>query len=226
MSAVPLITTQAYIDAVPPNVAEQLKSRFKPQVDAVVQRFRAQPPEEGTPEELHLLVELMRVFQDFLQQVGPGAMEEATARAQQQGLEGLIRRQLADAPVERRLALRLIERSCEVMTEIVLSIAPLVPDPTRIQLNDSLSLDLVSSPMLVLWRFQKDVIVALESLDAPLDELTRLARRCSERSFEAQHWAARGREELLDAQMRAKSKNAWADWDDDDIRHELAPWPK
>ena len=177
MSAVPLITTQAYIDAVPPNVAEQLKSRFKPQVDAVVQRFRARLPRREH-RRLHLLVELMRVFQDFLQQVGPGAMEEATTRAQQQGLEGLIRRQLADAPVERRLALRLIERSCEVMTEIVLSIAPLVPDPTRIQLNDSLSLDLVSSPMLVLWRFQKDVIVALESLDAPLDELTRLARRC------------------------------------------------
>jgi hypothetical protein len=75
-------------------------------------------------------------------------------------------------------------------------------------------------------RFQLDVMIALDVLDASLEELTFWAYRAitNTRRVEALPIDALS-SQIRGELARVRSRNAWVGWDDEEIARELAPWP-
>jgi hypothetical protein len=138
------------------------------------------------------------------------------------------------AEPERKLALRHIEQAVHrygvlaegcgaVLGELgASSMAALLRELTEHATSAELSM---TGDERVVLRFQLDLMVSLDVLDAPIDELT--------------FWAFRAitdarRVEALPAPTvlagfrgeaaRARTRGAWTLWDDSEIAKELAPW--
>ena len=78
----------------------------------------------------------------------------------------------------------------------------------------------------VVARFQMDVLVGLDAMDAPLEELTYWAFRAVTGARKVEAMPApvflRG---LKGELAHIRTRRAWRDWDQNDLAEELAPWP-
>jgi hypothetical protein len=151
-------------------------------------------------------------------------------------LAELVRKELATAEPARRLALRHIEKAVDqygVLMEVVAAALTLVPQSSLALFMDELAertaaggeLPMEATDRLVL-RFQLDVLIALDVLDASLEELTFWAYRAitNTRRVEALPIDALS-SQIRGELARVRSRNAWVGWDDEEIARELAPWP-
>jgi len=78
----------------------------------------------------------------------------------------------------------------------------------------------------VVLRFQLDVMVALDVLDAPLDELTFWAFRAITDARRVEALPAAMTSNVLRGELaRLRSRRSWLAWDVAEIAKELAPWP-
>ena len=150
-------------------------------------------------------------------------------------LADLVRKELEAAETERKLALRHVEQAVHTYGVLMESFGAVLRDlpPASIStLFDELA-DHVKSGDLplqeadrVVLRFQLDVIVVLDVLDGPLEELTFWAFRAitDGRRVEAIPGAPSPvglRGELA----RVRARRSWLAWDEAEIAKELAPWP-
>ena len=77
----------------------------------------------------------------------------------------------------------------------------------------------------VVFRFQLDVMVALDVVDGPLEELTFWAFRTitgARRVAAMPQIAPTG---LRGELARLRARRSWAAWDPEEVARELAPWP-
>lgn len=195
---------------------------------------RRDRPAEGTPEEAAALVRVALFGFSSLRLLGPGFIVVQRANLNQ-ALSDLVRKELLTAEPERKLALRHIEQAVHkygVLVESVWAALSDLPPASVRALFDELSehvnvgeLSKVEVDRVVL-RFQLDVMVALDVLDGPLDELTFWAFRAitDARRVEAvpPPVVPSG---LRGEVARVRARRAWVGWDAAEVAKELAPWP-
>ena len=76
-------------------------------------------------------------------------------------------------------------------------------------------------------RFQLDLLVALDVMDAPLADLTFWAYRAITDTHRVQALPPDALTRGLRGELaRVEARNAWLDWDEEDIKDEFRPWPE
>jgi len=218
------------LPAVEPSALAHLASDVRSLLDDA----RQNRPAEGTPAETKALVRVALFGFASLRVLGPGfigVQRENLNRA----LAELLRRELDAAEPERKLALRHIEQAVHkygVLTESMWAVLGTLPAASMPEMVDELSrhieaedLAMESSDRVVL-RFQLDVMVALDVLDAPLDELTFWAFRAITDARRVEALPAAMTSNVLRGELaRLRSRRSWLAWDVAEIAKELAPWP-
>lgn len=214
-----------------PEATQVLRTQMRSLLDDV----RKSCPAEGSEEEMAVLTRLS-LFSLSTYRLLESSFFEVLRQNVHRALTELIRQELATADVERRLALRHIEKAVDqygVLMEAVLGALASVPNSSLGLLMAELAEQLAAVNELpitdaerIILRFQLDVMVALDVLDASLEELTFWAHRAiiNTRRVEAlpiETLSSQIRGELA----RVRSRHAWNDWDDEEIVKELAPWP-
>lgn len=206
-------------------------------VRAERQRFceamRRTSPCEGSDDEARLLVRLVTIGLGMVRALGPAAFE-VTRAGVNVGIKELLAREYATADTERKFALRQIEQALNsfgVLVEaLVLEMAELPLRTVVCWLEEAAAqadrqeLDLDAHSR-VLLRFEADLIVALDSLDESLDDLTTWAFRAATgaRKVEALPFP-KVTPGLRGELARLRARRAWARWDSEEIQREFAPW--
>jgi hypothetical protein len=202
---------------------------------ALAEQLRRERPAEGTEGEQAVLYRLVRFGLSVRRALGP-AFVEVLRSGVDAGLSELLAKELAAAETARKLALRRIEQALHtfgvlvesigaVFTELPApSVAPLLDEAARRFEHGEVSLDAEERALL---RFELDLLMAFESLDEPLSELTYWAYRVavSARRVEAMpspKIPAALRGELA----RLRARVSWQSWDAEEIQKEFAPWPR
>ena len=84
----------------------------------------------------------------------------------------------------------------------------------------------VSDDERVILRFQLDVLVSLDVLDAPLEELTFWAFRAITDARRVEAMPVGIMPAGLHGELaRARARKAWIAWDESELTKELSPWP-
>ncbi|MCC6527474.1 MAG: hypothetical protein IT373_32805 [Polyangiaceae bacterium] len=191
-------------------------------------------PGEGTPEETATLAQVSRLGSATWRVLGPSfvlAMRTSVSEA----LNDLVRREVLAADPERKLALRHVEQAVHRYGVVVeASAAPLadLPAAAIAALLEDLAHEVsaasapVRSDDKLVLRFQLDVLVALDVLDASLDELTYWAFRAVTNARRVEAMPAAVVAAALRGELaRVRTRRAWVGWDAAERAKELAPWP-
>jgi hypothetical protein len=200
----------------------------------LVSDVREQRPEPDTEAEMSLLMR-MSVFGLEAGRLVGSAFADIMRLGLNATLGDLVRKELETADTERKLALRQLEQAAHtfgVLTESLGMILSGVPaDSIAAALEDWTLLTSRGELRLqeherTAARFQLELLVALECMDAPIEELTYWAFRAitSARKVEALP-AASLFGGLRGELARARARRAWQHWDEREIEKELAPWP-
>jgi hypothetical protein len=211
-----------------PEAAERLRAAWADVLDYL----RGTRPGDGTGEEREAIRRFIRCAVMTLTVV-EGSVSELLRHNIDDALLELVRQELETSVIERKFALRQIEVAAQVAGVIfeqlgsLLNAMPDEGDVARQVLEHAEHMDPLSEADLTFVRFQLDLLVALESFAAPVDELTYWAKRAvtGARRVQALHSPvspAGLRGELA----RLRSRNAWRSWDAEEIEREFAPWPK
>jgi hypothetical protein len=200
---------------------------------AVLADVRRDRPDEGTVEETRALARMAEVGLDGLRVLGPGwvgAFRDGVNSA----LQELVRKELSAAETERKFALRQIEQAAHTFGVLIESVgaifASLPAADARAWLGDVAShvriedLPLSMADRVVL-RFQLDLSVALDALDAPIDELTFWAFRAATGARRVEALPSPTVVGLRRELARLRSQRSWLNWDAAETQQELAPWP-
>ncbi len=215
-------------------VDPQALAKLETEMRLLLDDVRRTRPAERTPEEDAALLRIARIGYTGMRALGPGFGQILRGNLNR-ALNELISKELSTAEPKRKLALRHLQQSVHrygvLMESLVavlggLNAVELSTLLTELEQNAAAEISLGSDAERLVVRFQLDVLVALDVLDAPLDELT--------------FWSFRAltdarRVEALPAPVavagfagelaRARSRNAWVSWDAAEIAKELAPWP-
>lgn len=194
---------------------------------------RRQRPVEGTVEEATALTRMAALALEGLRVLGPewiATFREGVNAA----LKELLRRELNAAEAERKFALRQVEQAAHTFGVFVESVgaifASLPASDAHAWLGDVAShvriedLALSTADRVVL-RFQIDLSVALDALDAPIDELTFWAFRAETGARRVEALPSPTVTGLRGELARLRSQRSWLNWDATEIQQELAPWP-
>ncbi len=217
-----------------PHVEPTALAHLAAEVRHLIDDVRRSRPPEGTPEEMAALSRVALFGFTSLRLLGSGFIVVQRSSLNQ-ALADLVRKELIAADAERKLALRHIEQAVHAYGVLVESIwaalSDLPPSSVRTLFEDLSThvkmgeFQLTETDRTVL-RLQLDVMVALDVLDAPIEELT--------------HWAFRAitdarRVEALPPVLspaglrgelaRLRSRRSWLSWDAAELAEELAPWP-
>jgi hypothetical protein len=152
-----------------------------------------------------------------------------------EALTDIVRKELLAAEPERKLALRHIEHAVHryaVLIESLGATLGVLPSSSIDALLDELTAQAeggglsVGPEDRVVLRFQLDVLVALDVLDAALDELTFWAFRAITGARRVEALPAPTMLSAFRGELaRARARRAWLGWDEAEIAKELAPWP-
>ena len=218
----------------PDSVDREVLARLSVELRGLLDDVRRARPPEGSAEETAALMR-MRSFcwssvraldAEFLQVFRSGVNE---------ALGDLVRKELAAAEPTRKLALRHIEQAVHsfgVLLEKFGAVFRELPASSLGKLLDGLAegdmradVALEEEERLVL-RFQLSVMVALDVLDAAVDELTHWAFRVLTEARQVDALPVpRQPIGLLGELARVRARRSWDAWDADEIARELAPWP-
>jgi hypothetical protein len=209
-------------------------SRLGVEVRQLLDDVRRDRPAEGTEEETAALVRAYQFALSSVRLLG-SAFVNVLRNGVERALADLVREELDAAELERKLALRHVEQAVHrygVLMESVGATLGALPPSSTATILDELAEQAKSAVLppagdeRVLLRFVLlDVIVALDVLHAPLEELTFWAFRAitDARRVEA------GATPLVLAGLRGelariRARRAWDGWDAEEIAKELAPW--
>jgi hypothetical protein len=220
----------AMLAGVDPDAVDGLKVQYRELFD----RVRRSPPAEGSPEEDAMLFELSLLSFATLQALG-STFAELLRSGVNEALNELVAKEIAAAEDKRKGALRHIQHAVTrygvVMESYAAVLASLGASSMAARADEVARLAARGTPIpdderLVL-RLQLDVFVALDVLDASLQELSYWAFRAGTdaRRVEAMPTPALPagfRGELA----RERAKRSWLNWDAAEIAKELAPWTR
>lgn len=207
---------------------------LRAKLQTLLAEMRRERPEPGSDSEAAMLLRMSLFGAEATKRLGPGyvALLRAGIHA---AIGDLVRKELETAEVERKLALRHIEQAGHTLGVLAESLGALlttVPAGSLSGLLDELAALGVAGRVSmgdserVVARFQLDVLVAMDAMDAPLDELTYWAYRAitGARKVNAMPSAEMlgGLHGLL---ARVRARRAWQSWDEAELAEELAPWP-
>lgn len=211
-----------------------IQQELLPQYEALVGRARALKPEPGSVGERQLVGELATLLFDMLERLGPRALGDLRSDVQGQ-LDELIRDELRSADATRKLALRHLQRSVEVVGKIIeigAEVSRGLPDAAiegllgelgggawRPDREDRLDDDLYG--YLAWWL---SLSVALECTLGDLDDLTYWSRRAIEGSRKVDAMLPRLASEVRAVSLQLRARWAWEDWDEEDIEDEIRAW--
>ena len=232
------LNPRAWVDqAAQAQIDRAFLDQLSAEYNALIERVRRERPAEGTSAEDASLRRI--AWLGFSMSAALGSAFLGVLRTNVNGaLSDIVRKEFEVSEPERKLALRHIEHAVHTFGVLMESIGGVlgdVPPASVAALFDELA-DLVKSGDAamsdtdrVVLRFQLDVMVALDVLDAPdapLDELTFWAYQAitSARRVEANPNALNPtglRGELA----RIRARRSWLDWDAATLAKELAPWP-
>jgi len=220
-----LLLPEHFVDRNLAGVDPAALERFGAEWRGLCQTTRERRPADGTKEEDEALAAIVKLSLDALLLMG-SRFADILRESVNAALQELLRKELVAAEPERKFALRQIEQAANTFGVLIESVAPSlaslpVLDVAEIERVRAEGIAL-SAEDRIFARFQLDLAVALDSLDAPLQELTYWAFRAVTGSRRVQALPLPGaRGELA----RIRSRNAWRNWDAEEIRQELAPWP-
>lgn len=215
---------------VPAQAVVELRSKLRAFLDDV----RRERPEPASDLEKTFLVRFSVFGLESIRLLGV-SYAELMRSGVDSALRELVRKELEAAEVERKLALRQLEQATHtlaVVTEAMATQLEPLPEASVSDLFDEVVAAAARGdlPMeeheRVVVRFQMDVLVALDAMDAPLDELTYWAFRAVTGSRKVESMPTpilfHG---LVGELARVRTRRAWRDWDQNDVAEELAPWP-
>jgi len=208
--------------------------RFGSTWRSLIDEVRRKRPGEDTTEEERVLSRMAVVGLEGLRLLGPNwvaVFREGVNAA----LKELLRKEMSAAETERKFALRQVEQAAHTFGVLVESVGTiftsLPPSDARTWLADVASHVPAEKLTLsiddrVVMRFQLDLSVALESLDAPIDELTFWAFRAATGARRVEALPSPTMPPGLRGELaRLRSQRSWINWDATEIQQELAPWP-
>jgi hypothetical protein len=211
-----------------PVVLDHLRAEVRKLLDEV----RRDRPGEGSAAETAALVRGSLLGLSSVRLLGPAFVEVLRAGLNQ-ALADLLRKEIAAAETERKLALRHVEQAVHrygVLMESLGAELGTLPPSSIISLLDELAeqaqageLPIRDDERIVL-RFQLDVLVALDVLDAPLDELAFWAFRAITDSRRVEAMPAPVTSGLRGELARVRARSAWVGWDAAEVAKELTPW--
>lgn len=219
----------------PPLIAPEAMQSLQTEMKSLLADVRLACPAEGSIEETAVLMRLMRLSMSTYRLLQTSFLEVLRQNLHH-ALSELVRKELATAEVARRLALRHIGKAVDaygVLMEgfaVALRSLPSLAVAMIMDEFDERITTMGEVPMedndRIVLRFQLDVMVALDVLDASLEELTKWAFRAitSARQVEALPIGALSSQIRGDL-ARVRSRHAWVDWDDEQVAREFAPWP-
>jgi hypothetical protein len=200
---------------------------------AVLDDARRARPAEGSQEETAVLQRFWASSLSFARVLGPAFLVSVRSGVNE-SLSDLVRKEVATAEAERKLALRHIEQAVHrygVMMESLGSALAELPAASSGALIEELAEHVPSEALKdaearLTLRFQLDVMVALDVLDAPLDELSFWAFRALTDARRVEAIAGATSPAGLRGELaRHRSQRSWVAWDAAEIAKELAPWP-
>lgn len=220
----------ASLPPVEPAALEHLGAEIRQLLDDV----RRERPADGTTGETAALIRVSLFGLSSLRLLGPAFLEVVRANLNQ-ALTDLVRKELVAAEPERKLALRHIEQAVHrygVLMESVGAAVGVIPAAAVVTLLDELAEQAKSGGAVfsederIVLRFQLDVLVALDVLDAALDELTFWAFRAITDSRRVEAMPAPVMPSALRGELaRVRARRAWVAWDEAEVAKELAPCP-
>ena len=231
-----LLDPGAWVEqATVPQIDRVAFDRLNAEYRSLLDQVRRERPAEGTPAEESALRGVSSFGFSMSRALGTAFLEVLRTNINET-LTNLVRKEFEVSEPERKLALRHIEHAVHVFGVLMESVGGAlaeVPVASVAALLDELN-ELVRSGEVemseadrVVLRLQLDVMVALDVLDAPLDELTFWAYRAitDARRVEA-HPNAVPLVGLRGELARIRARRSWMDWDQAEIAKELAPWPQ
>jgi len=229
-----LLIPETWVLPAPPPIDPAALEHLGAEVRHLLDDVRRDRPAEGTPAETAALVRVSLFGLSSLRLLGPAFVEFVRANLNQ-ALVDLVRKELIAAEPERKLALRHIEQAVHrygVLMESLGAALGVLPPSAVVTLLDELAEEAksgdvpISHDERVVLRFQLDVIVALDVLDGPLDELTFWAFRAITDARRVEAMPAPITPSGLRGELaRVRARRAWVGWDAAEVAKELAPWP-
>ncbi len=219
-----------------PPVEPSALTELSATVRGLLDEARKLRPVENSPEEGALLKRVALFGYRCMRLLGPDFLAVQRFNLNE-ALGDLVRKELAAAEPERKLALRHIEHAVHsygVLTEAFCAALSGLPPGSFLGLVQGLAQEIEAGTLPVtegdrmVLRLQLDVMVALDVLDAPLPELTTWAFQAitSARRVEALSPSASGIQGELRAELaRLRARRSWMSWDAAELAEELAPWP-
>lgn len=207
---------------------------LRAKLQTLLAEMRRERPEAGSDAETEMLLRMSLFGLEAMKLLGPGYV--TLLRAGIHATIGeLVRRELETAEVERKLALRHLEQAGHtlgVLAESLGSVLASVPAGSLTGFFEEVVALAAAGKISmgergrIVARFQLDVLVAMDAMDAPLDELTYWAYRAITGAHKVN--AMPGPEMLggLHGELaRIRARRAWMNWDEAEVAEELAPWP-
>lgn len=222
----PNIASRFALAAPDAETADRLRAAW---VDAI-EHVRRTRPGDGTEEERECVLRFVRSSMMTLA-IFEGGLPELLRLNLDDSLRELVREELATSEVERKLALRQLEFAAQVAGVVFEQVAALLdalPDGSDVAQEVAEHVEHVdlSGADLTVVRFQLDLMVALESFDAPLEELTYWAKRAVTGARRVQALSLPVSPAGLRGELaRLRARSAWRHWDAEELERELAPWP-
>lgn len=221
-------------DSATPQLDAAALGDLRAKLQALLAEMRRDRPETGSDAETAMLVRMSLFGLESMKAFGSGYV--ALLRTGIHAAIGeLVRRELETADVERKLALRHLEQAAHtfgVLTESLGSVLSSAPAESLTALFEDAVAQLAAGKVVmseherVVACFQLDVLVAMDAMDAPLDELTHWAYRAITGAHKVNAIPGPEMARGLQGELaRIRARRAWRNWDDAEAAEELAPWP-
>lgn len=209
----------------------ELRGPLEATYDRLIERARARRSGHGVPDAPELLSDLLDFGLRLL--LGLGSRAAATLRSNvNRQLQELLREESTSAELERRFALKQLERSVEVfasLVELYGSLLEGLPPEAVADLVEEMRVFLPASPLgpssgheLAYWLLA--LSTGLESLHDDLDELAFWAREAVESSRRVELMLGQLSVIVLGLRARLDARWSWASWTEEDIERERTSW--
>jgi hypothetical protein len=221
--------------ALRPALDPAVKDALRRERSMLVEQVRQERPPEGSEDERAALCRIVHLGSLVVRALGPAGYVDAFRSGAEAGLSELIAQEFATAETARKLALRQIEQALHTFGVLVESIGAVlaeVPLPLVGSLFDDAARRFERAEASfgaedrALLRFEMDLLMALESLDEPLSELTYWAYRVAVGARRIEAMPVRLPAALRGEIVRLRARSSWRGWDAEEIQKEFAPWPR
>ena len=224
----------ARLPELPPELASAAAREFA-ELRQLVSEARQSRPAENSPEEAALLERLLKAALRITVALGQQGLL-ILRDGVQYAISELLKLEFAATATERKLALRHLQTALNgygTALEAVASRTSTEVSPTDMQAflaavrPEQLAEALTDEAALTFFRWQLELMVALETLEGSVEELAYWAHRAVINSRKTTAWLPTMRPPagLRGELARQRARHSWDNWDQEEIQRELQPWP-